>query len=64
MAVKKIKLGTSSGVVRDFDFQHALALLRLEKKQGKISWQIKTEGYQFLDDEIVKIKKKEEPKES
>lgn len=64
MSVQKITLETSNGVSRDFDFQHALEILRLEKSKGKSNWKIQTNGYEFLEDEIIKRRDKSPIKKS
>jgi hypothetical protein len=63
-AEKIITLETSQGVSRDFGFQHALELLRLEKSLGKSNWKIKSNGYEFKEDEIIKRTDKRTSKEA
>jgi hypothetical protein len=46
----------ANGIQRDFDFQHALQLLRFEKKLKKESWKIISKEYKFVENEIVKVK--------
>lgn len=48
----------NNGVVREFEFQHALRLLRLEAKQGKKNWNVHTNGYIFKGNELIKRKDK------
>ena len=41
--------------VEDFEFSHALKLLRLEAHLGVSNWQIhKDEQYKFIDNELVR----------
>lgn len=53
-----------NGNVREFEFQHAVRLLRLEAKQGRTNWTIKTEGYEFKEDEIIKRQDKRTSKKT
>jgi len=53
---KTISLKSKGGVERKFDFSHALRLLRYEKATSKNNWSIKTKGYTFKDNEIIRSK--------
>lgn len=53
---KVIQLEANS-VVKDFSFDHATRLLRFEKERKLNNWKIVTKGYEFIDNEIRRIKK-------
>tara|TARA_B110000444_G_C18226271_1_gene316675 strand:- start:167 stop:361 length:195 start_codon:yes stop_codon:yes gene_type:complete len=53
---KHIQLTTKQGATAFFVFSHALRLLRLQSSQGREDWTILSDKYEFLNNEIVRIK--------
>lgn len=58
MKLKKIKLVTDKGREQEFEFNHALNVLRLQQNLSKQSWSIaETDKYTFQDNDIIRCKK-------
>jgi len=51
MANNKVKL-ECRGHAQDFDFEHALSILRLQKQQGKKDFTI-VSNHEFKDNELI-----------
>ena len=52
---KFIKLKDKKGLVRKLTFEHSLNLLRFEKSKGFKNFEIVSENYQFINNDIVRI---------
>jgi hypothetical protein len=52
---KFIKLKDKKGLVRKLTFEHSLNLLRFEKSKGFNNFEIVSENYQFINNDIVRI---------
>lgn len=51
---KQINLKSKGGIEQNFDFTHALRILRYEQITGRVNWSINNKGYEFKDNEIIR----------
>ncbi len=59
---KNIELSNNEGVLTVLAFGHALNLLRLQSSQGREDWTILSDKYEFLNNEIVRVKSNKQNK--
>jgi hypothetical protein len=52
---KFLELKDKKGFVRKLTFEHSLNLLRFEKSKGFNNFEIVSENYQFINNDIVRI---------
>lgn len=52
---KFLELKDNKGLVRKLTFEHSLNLLRFEKSKGFNNFEIVSENYQFINNDIVRI---------
>lgn len=54
--MSQVVLKTKEGVSRSFEFQHALAILRMQDSIKKVAWEVESSIYEYKDGDLSKKK--------